>query len=294
MLNPQLINWLLLGFLVLVWGTSFMAIAVAIQGGLGPVAITLLRIACAVIVLMLFCVAKGKKLPNNLKSWASLLLLGLFGSALPFMLISWGQQTVPSASTGVLMSIMPLVTMLLAHYLIEGERLNRFKIMGFITAFTGVFILLTPAAAGSVDFYGALAILAAATSYAFNTVLIRLLPPFHPAVAGTGMMLCSFIILLPLGIFEYSEITQQLTELAEAKALIAVIWLGLMPTGVASIIYFIVVNRAGPSFLSNCNFLIPVVAFFAGTILLNEPASLQSLIALLAILCGITLTRIRR
>ena len=293
MQNPQLVNWLLLGFLAIVWGTSFMTISVAIQGGFSPLTITLLRIACAAVVLVIFIKAKGLQLPNQIKQWTSLFILGFFGSALPFMLISWGQQTVPSGITGILMSIMPLATMLLAHFMVADERLNLFKIIGFIVAFSAVFLLLNPVENSRIDLLGSIAILSAACSYALNTVLIRKLPVPAPMVAGSGMMLCSLCLLTPWALSEYSAITDQLIH-AKTDALLALLWLGVMPTGVASIVYFIVVNRAGPSFLSNCNFLIPVVAFVTGAWLLNEPVTLINLISLTAILTGITLTRINR
>jgi len=293
-LSPQLINWLLLSFLVIIWGTSFMVTAIAIEGGLSALTITLLRVSLGAAVITLFTYSRGLRLPLDVKSWASFMLLGLFGSALPFMLITWGQQSVPSATTGVLMAIMPFVTMLIAHYFVEGERFNRYKMIGLILAFSGVIFILNPFVAGSVDLLGALAILTAASSYALNTVLIRLLPKFNPLIAGSGMLLCGLLLLSPFVFSDANALLDELRYDAKPSAIMAVIWLGCMPAGAASIIYFIVVNRAGPSFLSNCNFLIPVVAYFAGTLILGETVSLNSLIALIGILTGIGLTRVIR
>ncbi len=293
-LSPQLINWLLLSFLIITWGTSFMVTSIAIEGGLSALTITLLRISLGAAVITLFTYSRGLRLPLCAKSWVSFMILGLFGSALPFLLISWGQQSVTSATTGVLMAIMPFVTMLIAHYFVEGEQFNRYKMAGLIFAFSGVTFILNPFAAGSVDLAGALAILAAASSYALNTVLIRLLPKFNPLIAGSGMLLCGLLLISPFVLSDATAIADELRYNARPSAVIAVIWLGCMPAGVASIVYFIVVNRAGPSFLSNCNFLIPVVAYFAGTLILGEAVTSNSLIALVGILTGIGLTRIAR
>ena len=73
--------------------------------------------------------------------------------------------------------------------------------------------------------------------------------------------------------------------------MIAVIWLGIGPTGIATIILFAVIERAGPTFLSTINYLIPVVAFFCGAWLLAEPVSWIHYAALVTILSGIALTR---
>ncbi|MDO6417515.1 DMT family transporter [Amphritea sp. 2_MG-2023] len=294
MLTPQLINWLLLGFLVITWGTSFMVTSIALQGGLSALAITIARIGLGAIVIVLFAYSRGLRLPRDAKSWGSFMLLGLFGSALPFILITWGQRSVTSASTGVLMSVMPFVTMLIAHYFVAGEQLNRYKLLGFLVAFSCVTILLNPFGAGSIDLLGALAILAAASCYAINTVLIRLLPTFNPLIGGAGMMICASVLVLPFVIYNGQSIIHEILLLATPSAIFSLLWLGLMPAGIASIVYFIVVNRAGPSFLSNCNFLIPVVAYFAGTLILGDTVPPSSLFALIGILTGIVLTRIQR
>ncbi|RTE65823.1 DMT family transporter [Amphritea opalescens] len=287
-------NWLLLGFLVITWGTSFMVTSIAIESGFSALTITLARIALGAIVISLFVYSKGLRLPLNAKSWGSFMLLGLFGNALPFTLITWGQNSVTSATTGVLMSVMPFVTMLIAHYVVPGETFNRYKLLGFVIAFSCVTLLLNPFASGSIDLIGALAILAAASSYAINTILIRLLPRFNPLVGGAGMTICACILILPFVLYHGASIYQELTSLATPSSVIALLWLGVMPAGVASIVYFVVVNRAGPSFLSNCNFLIPVVAYFAGTLILDDSVPPSSLFALIGILAGIVLTRIQR
>jgi drug/metabolite transporter (DMT)-like permease len=76
-------------------------------------------------------------------------------------------------------------------------------------------------------------------------------------------------------------------------SMLAVIWLGVGPTGIATIILFSVIDRAGPTFLSTINYLIPVVAFFSGAWLLSEPVSWLHYVALVTILSGIAVTRIR-
>ena len=76
-------------------------------------------------------------------------------------------------------------------------------------------------------------------------------------------------------------------------SMFAVIWLGIGPTGVATIVLFSVIDRAGPTFLSTINYLIPVVAFLCGAWLLSEPVTWSHFVALATILGGIGITRIR-
>lgn len=76
-------------------------------------------------------------------------------------------------------------------------------------------------------------------------------------------------------------------------SMMAVVWLGIGPTGIATIVLFLVIDRAGPTFLSTINYLIPVVAFICGAWLLSEPVSWMHFVALASILGGIGITRIK-
>jgi drug/metabolite transporter (DMT)-like permease len=74
---------------------------------------------------------------------------------------------------------------------------------------------------------------------------------------------------------------------------ISILLLGALPTGIAALLYFIIINTAGATFLSNINYLIPVVAFFLGAILLGESILWQNILALLLIISGIFVSRFK-
>jgi len=287
-LRTTFINWALLLSLVALWGTSFMVIAITVQT-IDPISTAFFRLVLGALILTLVVFAKGQTLPINLKVWAAFFVMGIVGNALPFFLISWGQQTVNSGVAGIIMAIMPLMTMLFAHYFVEDEKLNRYKLIGFILGITGVTVLLGPVfVGGSRALLGSIAIFVAATSYAANAVLVRRLPRFSPLVGGCGVLIAASIILLPFWWIFAPE-----TSEASQASMISVIWLGIGPTGIATIILFAVIGRAGPTFLSTINYLIPVVAFFCGTWLLSEPVNWHHYVALATILSGIALTRLK-
>lgn len=265
----------------------FTAIAVS---GFSPSTIVLVRVAIGATTLLIGMIARRSKLPTLGRAWAIFLLLGFFGNLLPFFLIAWGQQYINSGTAGVIMAVMPLVTILLAHWFIEGEYINRYKMAGFITGITGVVLLLGPAMGGSkFEVLGSIAVFVAAISYAINTILTRKFSEFGPVVTGAGMMIVCTTIALPIQLLSAPTISETSYSIG---ALFALIWLGVGPTGIAALIYFILIQRAGPTFLSNINYLIPAVAFFSGVIFLHEKVELQSLFALLIILAGIALSRI--
>lgn len=283
-----MLNWALLMGLVALWGTSFLIIAISVRT-IDPLSIVFYRLVLGALVLALVVYARGETIPRELKIWGGFLLMAIAGNALPFYLISWGQQSVTSGVAGMIMAIMPLMTMVFAHYLVEGETLNRYKIIGFSLGITGIAVLLGPVfEGGGRGFWGGLAIFTAATCYAVNAILIKRLPRFSPMVGACGVLIMACLTILPFWLL-LAPANNSISQ----DSMIAVIWLGIGPTGIATIILFAIIDRAGPTFLSTINYLIPVVAFFSGAWLLAEPVSWQHFVALTAILTGIAVTRIK-
>ncbi len=274
--------------LVALWGTSFLIIAISVKT-IDPISIVFYRLVLGALVLALVVYARGQSIPRDLRIWGGFLLMAIAGNALPFFLISWGQQTVNSGVAGMIMAIMPLMTMVFAHYLVAGETLNRYKLIGFALGITGVTLLLGPVfEGGGREFWSGLAIFTAATCYAVNAILIKRLPRFNPMVGACGVLIMASLVMLPIWLIlapENNNISQD--------SMMSVIWLGIGPTGIATIILFLVIDRAGPTFLSTINYLIPVVAFLCGAWLLSEPVTWLHFAALATILGGIGITRIR-
>jgi len=287
--TPTLKNWLSLLLLTLLWGTSFMFTAVSLES-FSPVAIVSLRVLIAAVILTLFMYAKGWRLPMAPLAWAVFLLFGIMGNLLPFLLISTGQKNISSGITGLLMAFMPLATMILAHYFVVGESLNRFKVLGFVLGITGVAVVLWPSLVGAhSDLLSALLIFLATFSYAINSILVRRLPSYNPVVTAAGVMIISSIVIVPLWLWQDLPWQQSYS----LKSTLSVLWLGIGPTAFGTILLFVVIASAGPTFLSYINYVIPVVAYFTGVLLLGEAIEWQSLAAMLLIILGIGLTRKR-
>jgi len=283
-----LLNWSLLMVLVALWGTSFLFTAISVDS-IDPVSVVFYRLVLGALVLSLVVYARGLSFPRSARIWGGFLLMAIAGNALPFFLISWGQQTIDSGVAGMIMAIMPLMTMVLAHYLVEGETLNRYKITGFCLGISGVTLLLGPVFEGGTHaFLSGVAIFTAATCYAVNAILIKRLPRFSPMVGACGVLIMASLVILPFWL-----LLAPANNSISSDSMMSVIWLGIGPTGIATIVLFLVIDRAGPTFLSTINYLVPVVAFFAGAWILSEPVSWHHFAALAAILGGIAITRFR-
>jgi drug/metabolite transporter (DMT)-like permease len=285
--RQQLINWVLLLSLVALWGTSFLGIKISLQS-FTPDQVVVLRLSIGAAVLTAFMLARGKRLPSKPIAWAHFMLLGLVGNVLPFWFIAKGQMLVTSGMAGLLMAIMPLMTLILAHFFITGENLNRNKLLGFVFGISGITLILGPTLLGSQNsLVGCLLVLSAATLYATNTIIARRLPTYSSAVVSTGVTMCAAIISLIL----WPSVLDIDWQHVSSLALFTIIWLGIFPTGVAAIIFFVLIRRAGPTFLSNINYLIPLVAYFTGAVVLGELVVWHDMIALVAILFGIAVSR---
>ena len=286
---PTVKDWLSLLLLILLWGTSFMFTSVSLHS-FSPVGIVALRVLIAAIILILLMYAKGLRLPVDPLTWGMFLLLGIMGNLLPFLLISSGQKDVSSGIAGLLMAFMPLATMILAHYFVLGENLNRFKILGFVLGFAGVVMVLWPSLVGArSNLLSGLLILLATFSYAINTILVKRLPSYNPLVTAASVMIVSSMAIVPLWLWQDLPWQQSYS----LKSALSVLWLGIGPTAFATIILFAVIATTGPTFLSYINYVIPVVAYFTGALILGEAIEWHSLAALLLIILGIALTRKR-
>jgi drug/metabolite transporter (DMT)-like permease len=287
--RTTLINWLLLMGLVLLWGTSFMFISISVES-LHPLTIVFYRVLIGALILTLVVYAKGLSLPFTAKAWLAFLAMGIVGNVLPFFLISWGQLSVNSGIAGMIMATMPLITMLLAHYLVDGENLNRYKILGFTFGIGGIAVLLGPVfEGGGQAAYGGIAIFIAASSYAVNAILVRRLPKLNPFINTSGVLIAATVVVFPIWLYVVPASSAEISTIA----LSSTIWLGIGPTAIATLMLFAVIDRAGPTFLSTINYMIPVVAFFTGAYVLSEPVESSSIVALVIILSGIALTRFR-
>ena len=285
--RQQFINWALLVTLVALWGTSFLGIKLSLRS-FTPDQVVVLRLSIGATVLIVFMLARGKMLPNKPIAWVHFMLLGLVGNVLPFWLIATGQMFVTSGMAGLLMAIMPLMTLILAHFFITGENLNRNKLLGFVFGISGITLILGPTILGSENnLLGCLLVLSAAVLYATNTIIARRLPTYSSAVVSTGVTICAALISLMIWPSVLTIDWAQVSNLA----LVTIIWLGIFPTGVAAIIFFVLIQRAGPTFLSNINYLIPLVAYFTGALVLGELVVWHDMIALAAILFGIAVSR---
>ncbi len=287
-------DWVLLLALVVMWGSSFMFNRIAVAS-LPPWTIVAGRIGLAAIVLTITVYVMGKRLPALGRIWAPYVVIAIIGNAIPFYLITWGQQVVESALAGILMAIMPLATLVLAHFLIAGEHMTRQRATGFAIGFGGIVLLMGPAALMGVGgdivrIVSQLAVLGGALCYALQSVLTRLIVKGDILVSAAGTLIVATIIVLPVTLW----LDRPWILAPDAASVASVVWLGVGPTALATVLYFMLIRSAGPSFMSLVNYLSPGVAVLLGLLVMGETPRMTAYFGLALILFGIAVTQRRR
>jgi len=283
-------SWLMVFILGFVWGGTFLFQNLALRST-PPFWVASARIVFAgVLTLAVWRLRGGRLFTTDQTDWPRLVAVGALSSAFPFMLLSWGQQHVTSAFTGVSMATSALFVLPLAHFLVAGEQMTWRRALGFVLGFAGVVVLIGPAAFSSsgepLETQGRLACLAAAGCYAISSIMIRRLPPIDPFGLTFAVMGFAALIVVPTAFA-----THGMPPNPGAQGIFILALLGLVPTAGANLLRILVIRSAGPVFMSFTNYLVPIFAILFGATFLGEPLPNSLIWAMLLILCGVALSQ---
>jgi drug/metabolite transporter (DMT)-like permease len=288
--QPTLANWIGLCALGLIWGASFLGVALALDG-FGPVTIAAGRIALGALTLALVALVARIPLPRDGTIWAFTGAMAILSNAVPFFLLSWSQQHVTSGFAGITMAAIPLFVIGLAHVFVQGEQLSRHKAIGFVFGLIGVAVLIGPGAfratGSALETVARFGCLAASLSYALGAIVTRRCPPVHPVAFGVLALGLASAIMVPLAV-----LVEGVPDPAPSlKAWGALVYLGLLPTGLATLILVGIIRSAGPSFLAQVNYHVPVWSVILGVLVLSEELPGRFILALVIIIGGLMYSR---
>ncbi|MCB1386773.1 MAG: DMT family transporter [Nitratireductor sp.] len=275
--------------LAAIFGMSFMLIKVAVAE-LPAALLVFVRVSVACALLLIMMRLLGIGFSGFSGRWYHVAASALLGNALPFYLISWGERGVDAGLAAILMAVMPLATITIAHFSTTDEKLNRYKLAGFLLGLAGVIVLI---GAGKLTALGEqavqqLAILLGAICYAVNAIVTKKLTGLQPYAMVTVLMGMSALMLLPFALPEFTQLSR--LSLTGGLAVAALI---LLPTILGTLLLVEIVRRQGASFLSQINFLVPLAGVGWGMLLLGERLPVQAWLALAIIFAGIAIASIR-
>jgi len=266
-----------------VWGASFICNDIALAH-FSPLAITCWRVVLAAVVILLICRQLQLRIPTDARSLTLFALIGVLNSAVPFTLIGWGQQSVNSAITALLIATSPFITLLLSHFMTLDDRFSHNRLFGLMVGFSGVVLLFGHGiliSGSSVS--GMLAIILASACYAASSLLIRKLAHLRSLVIVAGSLLIGGAMLLPVLLWQFPPWQQQ----ASTSSIAAILFLAIFPTATAYVLRAQIVQLNGAVFMSNAGYLIPLFATLWAWIFLSEIPSAIMWAAMLLIFSGI-------
>lgn len=279
-----------LALLAFIWGWSFLFIKVSVEG-LTPTTVAAVRIGLGALVLLAVCRARRLELPRDLETWRRFAVTALFGSAVPFTLLAWGEERITSALTSVLNASTPLFTALAGAWLLK-ERLRPPQLVGLALGFAGVGVAAGLGGRDLADssLTGTLAAVPAGACYGVGFAYVkRNLMGLPAEVAATGQLLVGAALLAPFAV---------VTSVAEGvdlvpRRVLALVLLGAVGTGLAYVLYYRLIADLGPTPASLVTYLVPVVAVAVGVVFLDEPFSLRLVAGGVLIVAGIALVNQR-
>jgi drug/metabolite transporter (DMT)-like permease len=281
-MSPRLAGTARVAALALLWGSGFLWIKIGLDG-FSPIQITLFRMALGAAVLLGILQLRGLRLPRDRTTWMHLTVAAFFGNTVPYLLFSIGEQTVSSATAGVINASTPLWTVLITVFAYQNGIAARRNAWSLIIGFAGVLLIFSPwNHASEIASWGGLACLIAAASYGISYVYIgKFLVAKDLGVLrmATGQLICATAITLAtVPLFGWTEPQWTLAPT------LAVFILGALGTGIAYILNYRIITDDGPTAASIIVYLLPVVAVILGVTVLDETVDIQTVGGTIAVL----------
>lgn len=288
---PQPRIWLALLVLYFVWGSTYLGIAIAVQT-IPPFLMAGVRFLIAGLILLGWSFAREGRtfsLPS-VREWRDSALVGalLLGGGMG--MVAYGELTVPSGITALLIALMPVWVAILGR-LFLGQRLPRLAVFGIVLGFVGVAILIGPSAfggTGSLAPLGLIAILISPIAWSSGSLFAshRASLPSRPLVATGAQMVCGGLVLLTMSAVS-GELPGFRLEAVSVESLIAMAYLTVIGSLLAFTAYGWLLRVAPLPLIATYAYVNPVVAVVLGAIVLREPIELRTLVAGVVIIVAV-------
>jgi drug/metabolite transporter (DMT)-like permease len=261
--------WAALGTVYLVWGSTYLAIAIAVQT-LPPFLYSGVRFTLAGLILAGWLAFRRVDLRISRRELGGAAAVGILMLAGGNGLVNLGEQTVPSGVAALIVASIPL--WIVVYRMVAGERVGRDLLFGVLLGLVGVAILVVPGGLnGTIDPVGALMLFGATLSWALGTFLSpRLATPRNALVSTAYQMLAGGIVLLVVALGN-GEIAQFDPATFSVRSLIAFAYLVIFGSLIAYTAYTWLLQNASVSLVSTYAFVNPVVAVVLGALILAEP-----------------------
>lgn len=274
-------DWALLLTIALIWGSSFLWIAVGLDS-FHPGVIAFGRMVLGASVLA-FVPAARKPMPRS--TWPVLMVVAIAGNAAPAVFFPLAQQRVESSVAGMLNSAGPILVLLLSIAMMRKAP-ERHQVVGLIVGMIGaIAIAATNLAGADAEPLGVFYVFCAVCGYSLSN---NFLPPIAQAYGGAAVMgramVISSVVLAPWGLWAFTK------SQFEWKPAIAIVILGVFGTGIARSMFATLGGRVGAPRSALVGYLVPIVAIALGVLIRDESVGPIELVGTALILLGAALT----
>jgi drug/metabolite transporter (DMT)-like permease len=286
------LDWLIFLLLGFFWGSSYLFIKIGVDNGLQPFTLIMFRLLIGFILLATVVAFAREPLPRDPRQYGHLAVMGTINIAIPFALITFAEQTVDSSLAAVINGAVPLFVIVIAAIFLAGETITVNRLAGLAVGFVGVALIvgLDVTDLSSSSAIGELALIGATISYAFGAVYARAhVHGLRPMIPALFQVFFGLVVTAVLAfVFEHP-----LAAVPAPDAIVAVVWLGLLGSGLAYLAFFRTLQRWGATRTSLVAYLLPVYGIALGALVRAEPIAPTTLIGTVLIIAGIALVNAR-
>lgn len=278
-------DWLWLASLVLMWGSAFIAIKIAVDH-IGPLWLVAIRLIIASSCMIAFAYWKKVRLPKGWREWRAMLFLGSFGTAVPFILISFAAPYVPSAIAGLMMATIPFQVLLFSLVFLPEEKATPVRLLSLIIGFLGVAAIIIGSGNNgqnqAIVFLPFALLIIATTGYATNGIISRRMIDMPAMTKSYGTILVATGTAF-IGAILFEPMPQSISWQGWSSAA----YLAIFPTWAATVVYYRLVDKTSAAFCTQTSYLIPIVAVVLGAIVFQEQLSPIQFAGFFAIIFGL-------
>ena len=282
-----------LAALIMIWGTTWAAVRVGLEG-LPPFLGISLRFAIASLILSVAAKATGVSLSGDRRVWALWAVNGLLAFSISYGVVYWAELWIPSGLAAVLFATFPLFVALLAHGTLPGERLEARSFVGILLGFVGLVIIysedLTALAGAKARLAALVFLISPVVSAIANVTVKRWGSGVHPLrLTAVPMGMTALVMGVMSAAFERSA-----TVTFDRTSIAALLYLAAFGTSIAFFLFFWLLERLPATRLSLITYGVPIVAVFVGTLFLDEPLTAKIVLGTALVLLGVVLAVRRR
>ena len=276
---------LVYGLICLIWGSTWLAIRIGLES-FTPLFSAGIRFIIAAIAILL--IARLSKLHFQFDKVAIMLyvVLGLFSFVIPFGLVYWAEQFVPSGLAAVLFAVYPFFVAIFTFYLIKTERINFLKTVGMIISFIGIIVIFSNDLTGNIsdNLIGMIAVVISAIMQAVIAVVIKKYGSYlHPLSMNFFPMLIGGMFLAFIGLW-FEDINNITITM---PAVLSILYLALFGSVITFTSYYWLMKKINIVLLSLISFITPVIAIIIGWIFYGESLQPRHIAGAVLVLAGI-------